>query len=147
MGAFVLGASCKTGGLRSLISCLQYLNVSLYQRGAFLQDRDGGCCFDDDWACPPVLEADDNLRCMCLERECHALDCGEGHFPAVIAAHDGRTAGQTSGQLCYSSSKVSEHCLSLELWFHSCGVRNYTVGLKRQNPLFGLDSATECSAV
>lgn len=72
--AFVLGASCRTRGLRSLISCLQHLNVSLYHRGAFLKvDRNGGCCFDDDWACPPVVEADDNLRHACLERECSLL--------------------------------------------------------------------------
>lgn len=42
-----------------------------------------------------------------------------------------RMAGQTSGRR-YSSFKVSEHCLSLELWFHSCGVRNYIFGLKWQ---------------
>lgn len=70
----------QTRGLRSLISCLQPLNVSLYQRGAFLQDRNGGCCFDDDWVCPLVLETDDNLQCRCLEREWHALDCGWNHF-------------------------------------------------------------------
>lgn len=29
-------------------------------------------------------------------------------------------------------SKPNGHCLSLELWFHSCGVTNYTFGLKWQ---------------
>lgn len=111
----------------SLISCLQPLNVSLYQRGAFLKVRNGGCCFDDDWACPPVLEADDNLQYTCLERECHILDCSEDHFPLYCSV-DSRMAVRRQGSVT-RLFKACEHCLSLELWLHSCGVRNYTVGL------------------
>ena len=142
--AFVLGASCKTRGLRSLISFLQPLNVSLYQRGAFLQDRNGDCCFDDDWACPPAFKADDNLQCRCLKRECHFRDCSEDHFPLSRCMI---VDWQSDCKAVFLLFKASENCLSLELWLHSCGVRNYTVGLKRQNPLFGLDLATERSDV
>lgn len=145
MRAFVLGASCKARGPWSLISCLQPLNVSLYQTQALLLDRKGGCCFDDDWARPLFLKEDDNLQCRCLERGRHALDCGEDRFllsqsVIVVWQSDLRAA-------VYTSIEASKHCLSLELWLHSCGVRNYTVGLRRRDPVFGLDLATECSEV
>lgn len=143
---FLLGVSCKKTGLRSLISCLLHLNVPLYQRGAFLKHRNGGCFFDDDWACPPLLETDDNLQCMCLGRECQTLDC---HLSLYLSVYDRRigTSDFRTALLQCSFLKVSQYCLSLELCLHSCGVRNYTVGLKQQNPLFGLDLATECSAL
>lgn len=141
--AFVLGASCKTRGLRSLISCLQPLNVSLYQTGAFQSNRSGACSFDDDWVGPLYLDADDNLQCTCLERESHILDCAEDHFllsqcMIVEWQSDFRTALLFQSEWALSQFRV---------WLHSCGVRNYTVGLKRQNPLFGLDLATEWNAV
>lgn len=49
-------------------------------RGAFLQHRNGGFCFEDDGACPLALEADANQRRRCLKRERCALDCGEDRF-------------------------------------------------------------------
>lgn len=47
---------------------------------------------------------------------------------SAISERDHRI-GLTCGQRC-SPSKPSGHCLSLELRFHSCGVTNYTFGLK-----------------
>lgn len=48
----------------------------------------------------------------------------------VIAERDHRII-PTWGQR-YSPSKPNGHCLRLELRFHSCGVTNYTFGLKWQ---------------
>lgn len=59
----------------------------------------------------------------------------------LIAVCDNGVAVEPEGSVtCLLSA--SEHGLSLELWLHSCGVRNDTVGLMAKNPLFGLELAS-----
>lgn len=113
--AFVQGASCKTREVRSFISCLQPLNVSLYLSRAFQQDRNGGCCFDDDWACPLVLKADDNLECRCLHQKKMPCSWLRRRPFSVITECDSKMGVRLRG----SHSLLSKRVITVSVW--SCG--------------------------
>lgn len=85
-------------------------------------------CFDGDCSCPLVFEADDNLQHLYLQNAILLIVARRFVGYRKTLSRDRSDVRPA----IFPPSKPNGHCLSLEMWFHSCGVTNYTFGLKWQ---------------